>query len=55
MESHEQTTPERMPKRGRRYSPAEKEQILTDAQSKGVGQASHIPGCSDWSIYQWLK
>ena len=41
--------------RGRRYSPAEKEQILQDARSIGVGAAADKHRCSKWTIYDWLS
>jgi putative transposase len=55
MESSEQAVPRRMPQKGHRYSPAEKEQILAEAQAQGVTQASKAHGCADWTIRRWLK
>lgn len=42
-------------KKGRRYSPAEKEAILADAAADGVGSAAKKHGCSEWSIHRWHK
>lgn len=42
-----------MPQKGRRYSPAEKEQILADAERMGVPEASRLHNCTGWSIYRW--
>ena len=39
--------------RGRRYSPAERAQILMDAEELGVSEAAEKHGCSKWSIYDW--
>ena len=41
--------------RGRRYSPAERAEILKDAKELGVSQAVEKHGCSSWSIYDWRK
>jgi len=43
------------PARGRRYSPAERAEILKDAKELGVSQAVEKHGCSTWSIYDWRK
>lgn len=40
---------------GRRYSPAEKTQILKDADESGPKEAAEKHGCSAWSIYEWRK
>jgi len=42
------------PSRGRRFSPAERAEILALAVSKGVSAAARERGCSDWTIYRWL-
>lgn len=55
MENQAQVTRQRMPQKGHRYSPAEKEEILNDAQANGVPQAAAKAHCSEWSIYRWLK
>ncbi len=55
MECIEQERPKRMPQKGRRYSPAEKEQILEYAQKRGVAQAATEHKCSEWTIYGWRK
>jgi transposase InsO family protein len=55
MEKKDFETCKHQPRRGHRYSPAEKEQILIDAKKIGVLQASKQHGCSDWTIYLWLK
>jgi len=39
--------------RGRRYSPAERAQILKDAMEFGVSVAAEKHGCSKWTIYDW--
>jgi transposase InsO family protein len=41
--------------RGRRYSPAERAQILEDAQEMGVSDAAEKHRCSKWTIYDWRK
>lgn len=43
------------PSRGRRYSPAEKEEILKDADSIGVAAAAEKHRCSKWTIYDWRR
>jgi len=43
------------PSRGRRYSPAERAQILEDAQALGVAGAVERHGCSKWTIYDWRR
>lgn len=45
----------RFPSRGRRYSPAEKAQILEDAKTLGVSAAEEKHRCSKWTIYDWLR
>jgi len=45
----------RQPKKGRRYSPAEKEEILKSAADLGVQDAAEKHGCSDWSILRWQR
>jgi len=40
---------------GRRYSPAQKAQILLDARETGVEEAVAKHGCSSWSIYEWRR
>ena len=46
---------ERCPARGRRYSPAERVEILKDASVLGVGEAAAKHGCAEWTIYDWQK
>ena len=41
--------------RSRRYAPAERAQILEDAQELGVATAAEKHGCSKWSIYDWRR
>ena len=41
--------------RGRRYSPAERTEILQDAVELGVATAAEKHGCSKWSIYDWRR
>jgi len=41
--------------RGRRYSPAERAEILKDAEQIGVSEAAERHGCSTWSIYGWRE
>lgn len=41
--------------RGRRYSPAIRAEILSDAEELGVARAAERHGCSKWSIYQWRR
>lgn len=41
--------------RGHRFSPAEKAEILADAQERGVAKAAEKGGCSPWTIYDWRK
>ena len=41
--------------RGRRYSPAEKAQIVADARTMGVASAAEKHRSSKWTIYDWLK
>ncbi len=41
--------------RGRRYSPAERAEILRDAAELGVSEAVEKHGCSKWSVYDWRK
>ena len=43
------------PSRGHRYSPAEKVEILADAERMGVADAAKKHGCSTWTIYDWRK
>jgi len=45
----------RQPKKGHRYSPAEKEEILKSAVELGVKDAAEKHGCSEWSILRWKK
>ena len=49
------TAPKRRPACGRRYSPAQKAQILLDARETSVDEAVAKHGCSAWSIYDWRK
>ncbi len=49
------TAPKRRPACGRRYSPAQKAQILLDARETSVDEAVAKHGCSAWSIYEWRK
>ena len=41
--------------RGRRYSPAERAEILRDAEELGVARAADKYGCAAWTIYDWRK
>jgi putative transposase len=41
--------------RGRRYSPAERAEILKTAAEIGVYDAAERHGCTTWSIYAWRK
>jgi len=43
------------PSRGRRYSPAQRAQILEDVQGLGVAGAAEKHGCSKWTIYDWRR
>lgn len=43
------------PTRGRRYSAAEKAEILADAKGMPVADAARKHNCSKWTIYNWLK
>jgi transposase InsO family protein len=52
-QSQDQKT--KQPQKGRRYSPAEKQQILADAEEHGVAEGSRRHGCSEWSILRWRK
>ena len=45
----------RRPSCGRRYSPAQKAEILKDAAGSSVIEAAEKHGCSAWSIYEWRK
>lgn len=45
----------RRPSCGRRYSPAQKAEILKDAAGTSVIEAAEKHGCSAWSIYEWRK
>ncbi len=47
--------PKKRPACGRRYSPAQKAEILLDARETGVEKAVDKHGCSAWSIYEWRK
>ncbi len=49
------TAPKKRSACGRRYSPAQKAQILLDAQKSGVEEAVAKHGCSAWSIYEWRR
>ena len=49
------TVKSKRPSRGRRYSPAEKAEILKDAESMGVAEAAEKHRCSKWTIYDWLR
>ena len=51
----EQAQDTKYPSRGRRYCPAEKAEILQDAQLQGVAQAAQKHRCSPWTIYDWRK
>ena len=42
-------------KRGRRYSPAEKTMIMSDADDIGVAEAAEKHSCSKWTIYDWRR
>jgi len=42
-------------RRGKRYSPAEKERILKESESLGVTEAARTNGCTGWTIYMWRK
>jgi len=53
--SHDNTNRTQLASRGRRYSPAEKAQIIADARTMGVGSAAEKHGCSKWTLYDWLK
>jgi len=41
--------------RGHRYSPAERAQILEEAQEIGVSEAAEKHRCSKWTIYDWRR
>jgi transposase-like protein len=41
------------PARGRRYSPAQRAEILKDAEEMGVAKAAEKHGCAPWTIYDW--
>lgn len=41
------------PARGRRYSPAQRREILKDAEEMGVAGAAEKHGCAAWTIYDW--
>jgi len=41
------------PARGRRYSPAQRAEILRDADVMGVARAAKKHGCAAWTIYDW--
>lgn len=43
------------PARGRRYSPAQRAEILKDADELGVANAAEKHGCAAWTIYNWRK
>jgi transposase InsO family protein len=45
----------RRPSCGRRYSPAQKAEILKDAAGTSVTEAAEKHDCSAWSIYEWRK
>ena len=47
--------PKKRPSCGRRYSPAQKAQILQDALESDVEKAAEKHGCSTWSIYEWRR
>lgn len=49
------TVKSKRPSRGRRYSPAEKAEILKDAESMGPKDAAEKHHCSKWTIYDWLR
>lgn len=51
----EPTSAQKRPACGRRYSPAQKAQILLDARETGVEKAAVKHGCSAWSIYEWRR
>jgi transposase InsO family protein len=41
--------------RGRRYAPAQRAEILKDAEEIGVPKAAEKHGCAAWTIYDWRK
>lgn len=43
------------PKKGRRYSPAEKREILERAERDGLAAAAREFGCTTWTIRRWRK
>jgi len=52
---HNKKSSKRIPARGKRYSPAMKQEILRSATEQGPAETMRKYGCSVWTICRWQR